>query len=265
MWKAVAAIALTGAAASALAQEERDYCPARPGLGTPTCTISPGRVSAEIGLADWTRDDTPDAREDVVLVGDTLVRIGVSDALEVQIGWTPFGHDHLREKASGAVNSRDRVGDALIGAKLNLTRPDGGGASIAIRPYITLPVGRAPIGSSDWSAGLVVPLSFDLSERLNLQFSPEVDAAVDEDGSGRHLAWSGTAGLGLTISDPLSAALELQVARDEDPAGESTQVLGGLSVGWMPLDDLQLDAGANIGLNGAAPDVQLYFGVSRLF
>ena len=32
----------------------RDYCPARPGLGSPACTIDPGRVSVETSLADWT-------------------------------------------------------------------------------------------------------------------------------------------------------------------------------------------------------------------
>jgi hypothetical protein len=54
------------------------------------------------------------------------------------------------------------------------------------------------------------------------------------------------------------------VDRDEDPSGHKTEWLAGLSAAWMAKDDLQLDAGANLGLHGA-PDVQLYLGVSRRF
>jgi len=64
--------------------EERDYCPARPGLGTPACTISPGRVSVEMGLADWSVDQDSSQRTDTVLIGDTLVRIGLTDTIEAQ-------------------------------------------------------------------------------------------------------------------------------------------------------------------------------------
>lgn len=245
--------------------QERDYCPARPGLGTPACTIAPGRVSVETGLADWQHDDTPDERDDTVLIGDTLLRIGVSDTIELQVGWTPFGHVRSRDKASGSVSSANRVGDVLVGFKANLDNPDGDGFSIAVQPFAVLPVGRAPVGAGDWSAGAVVPMSFDLSDTLNLQFSPEVDAAADGDGNGRHFAYSGVLGLGYAVNDAVGVTVEFQAARDQDPAEHSTQLFGAVSAAWMPSDDLQFDIGTTLGLNRDAPDVELYVGVSRRF
>jgi hypothetical protein len=256
-------VAPAHAQSSQQGQDAREYCPARPGLGTPGCTIAPGRVSIETGIADWSRDDTADERDDTVLIGDTLVRVGVSDTLELQLGWTPFGHTRTRDKANGAIEKADRVGDALVGLKANLVHPDGDGFSAALQPFVTLPIGRAPLGAGDWGAGVVVPVSFDLSPALNLQFSPEVDAATDGDGHGRHLAYGSVVGLGVTISKAVGVTFEVAATRDHDPEGHSTEVYGAVSASWTPADDLQLDIGANLGLNHDAADMELYFGISR--
>jgi hypothetical protein len=58
---------------------------------------------------------------------------------------------------------------------------------------------------------------------------------------------------------------ELEADRDDDPSGHSTQELAGLSFGWTPGHNFQLDAGANVGLNHAAPDLEFYAGIVRRF
>ena len=260
---AMPAAAQAQAQLSSSAQDERGYCPVRPGLGTPACTIAPGRVSIETGVVDWTRDDTPDERSDAVLVGDTLVRVGLSETVEAQLGWTPFGHVRTREKATGAVDAVDRVGDVQIAVKANLRHPDGSGFSAAVQPFVTLPVGRGPLGAGDWAAGAIVPVSFDLGTTIELQLTPEINAAADEDRHGRHLSYSGVAGLELAISEAVNLTLELAAAQDDDPDGHSTELQGAASASWMPSDDLQLDIGTTLGLNRDAADVEVYLGISR--
>jgi hypothetical protein len=245
--------------------EERDYCPARPGLGTPACTIAPGRVSVETALADWSKDEDGSQRSDTVLVGDTLVRIGLTDTIEAQVGWTPFGHVRTRDKLAGTVDSADTIGDALVGLKANLLHPDGSGLSIAVQPFATLPIGRDPLGAGDWGAGMVIPVDYQLNDRFSLQFTPELDAAVNGDGKGRHLAASGTIGLGVALGKTVSGTVEFQALRDDDPGGRTTQALASVSLAWMAHDNLQLDIGSAFGLNSAAPDAELYMGVSRRF
>ena len=245
--------------------DERDYCPTRPGLGTTPCTIAPGHVSVETALADWTLDDQPDQRTDTVLIGDTLVRVGLSDSIEAQFGWTPFGTVRTRDKTSGRVDTAGRVGDVTLGLKANLLNPDGSKVSIAVQPFVTVPVGRAPVGAGDWGAGVVVPVTFDLSDTVNLATTSEVDAAVDGDGHGRHLAYSEVLGLGVKLTRTLTGTVEAQVLRDDDPASGTTQALASASLAWMATDALQFDIGAVAGLNRDAPDVELYLGISRRF
>lgn len=245
--------------------EERDYCPARPGLGTPACTIAPGRVSVETGLADWTRDDTSDLREDTVVYADTLVRIGITDILEAEIGLTPFGDVRTRDKLNGAVTREGGVGDLFLGAKLNLRNPDGSGFSVAALPFVTVPTGGSAIGAGDWAAGFLLPMSLDIGHSFSLQLTPEIDAAVDGDRIGRHLAYSAIIGLGIPLSETVSGTLEVQGIQDDDSGSRTTKAFASASVAWLPRPDLQLDFGGIAGLNRDSPDVELYVGVSRRF
>ena len=252
-------------AAPASAEDLRDLCADRPGLGTPPCTVDSGHVMVETGLVDWTRERDAATTTDTVLAGDTLVRLGIADHAEVRIGWTPFGHVREKDRASGAVTSTSRVGDVTLALVRNLANPDGSGVSIAVLPFATLPVGRMPVGAGDWGAGVIVPASFDLGGGVALALSPEVDAAVDGDGEGRHLAYGSVIGLEAELNDRLSAAIELSAFRDRDPEGHATEALGALSIAWQPGENLQFDAGANVGLNHASADVELYVGISRRF
>lgn len=256
---------LIAAAGVASAQEPRPLCADRPGLGTPACTVDPGRTVVELGGIDWTLDQDATQRSDTLVAGDLLVRHGVTPNLEIQVGWTPFGTVRTRDKVTGAVTRSSGIGDLTLAARYNLSNPDGSGFSAAIMPYATLPTGGDAIGAGDWGAGLILPISYSLSDTIGIALTPAIDAAVDGDRNGRHLAYGSVIGLSAALSDSVSAALEAQMTRDEDPAGHTTQALASLSFAWVSGDTLQLDAGAVAGLNAASPDIELYFGITRRF
>ncbi|URW76888.1 transporter [Sphingomonas donggukensis] len=262
--KRIAAAIAVCTATPAIAQD-RDLCTDRPGLGTPPCIVDRGRVQVETGLADWTSTDDAEARSDTLIIGETVVRIGVSDTIEAQIGFTPYGRERVRTKATGAIDRSDGVGDLLLGAKIGLANPEGSGFSAAVQPQVTLPVGRAPAGAGDWGAVVVVPVSYELPGGVSLQASPQIAAAVDEDRRGRHVAWGTTVGLGIDLTDTLGLGLEVQAVRDYDPLGATTQSYAGVSLAWQRGRDLMLDVGLNAGLNRDSDDVELYVGFSRRF
>ncbi|WP_447724685.1 transporter [Sphingomonas koreensis] len=249
----------------AKAQEPRPLCADRPGLGTPACTVDPGRTVVELGGFDWTLDQDESQRSDSLIAGDLLIRHGMTPNLEVQLGWTAFGTVRTRDKSTGAVARSSGTGDVTIAARYNLSNPDGSGFSAAVMPYATLPTGGTAIGARDWGAGLILPISYSLSDTIGIALTPAIDAAVDGDRHGRHLAYGTVIGVSAALSDSVSSALEVQVTRDEDPAGHATQALAGLSFAWLPGDELQLDAGAVAGLNAASPEIELYFGITRRF
>lgn len=255
----VAALLTTGTAQS---QELRPFCPDRPGLGTPACTIDPGRVAIEMGALDWTVERDAATRTDTLVTGDILVRAGLSQTIEAQLGWTAFGGVRSRDLATGAIRRDRGTGDVTLALRGNLANPDGSGNSIAVMPFVTLPTGGPAIGAGDWGGGLIVPMSFALSDALSLSVTPRVEAAVDGDGKGRHAAYGSVIGLSASLTDALNATAEFQAMRDDDPAGRSTQALASLSLGWQPRDNLQFDIGAVGGLNAASPDFELYVGMA---
>lgn len=250
-------------AEAARADTLRDLCPDRPGLGTPACTMDPGHLQFELGLGDWTLMRQGGDREDDFATGDLLVRYGLTASLEMQVGWTAYTHS--RTRTANLVSRGGGVGDVTVALRQNLRNPDGSGFSIAVMPYATLPTGSNGIGAGDWGAGLLIPISYELPHNLALGLTAEADAAVDADGNGRHLAYNAVFGLSAGLSDKVGATAELSIGRDEDPAGHSSQVLAGLSFGWTPSDNLQLDVGTNAGLNRASPDLEVYLGVARRF
>jgi len=256
----LALAAFTATAAPAVAEPLRDFCPDRPGLGTPPCTIDKGHASLEIGLADWTLDKGGGTRTDSWTFADSLLRYGLTDRLELQLGWTAYGT--VRERTgTGPATHASGTGDVMLALRRNLAGPDGSGFSAALMPYVGLPSGGRTIGAGTWSAGVLLPVSYRLPGDVQLDFTARVEAAPDEDRHGRHFAYGGVAGIDVPLSEQLGATLELSVQREED----ATEMLGGLSFAYMAAPDLQLDAGANAGLSGAAPDAELYVGIARRF
>jgi hypothetical protein len=243
----------------------RDYCPDRPGLNTPPCTIEPGRLSMEVSGVDWTRDDSGDSISDTLLFGDLALRYGIADHAELRLAWTPYGHVHTRDRITGAVDNQSGTGDVTLGLKRNLLDPTGENVSVALLPFVSLPTGGQAIGAGDWGAGLQLPVSLPLTGVVSFALTPEIDAAVDGDRSGRHLAFGTAAGFAIQPRNSVNFALEVAVMRDEDPAGTTTRALAGASVGVMLGSNFQVDAGTVIGLNHAAPDTELYIGLSRRF
>lgn len=259
------ALALLTAVSTPASAQERDYCPERPGLDTPACIVDRGRVSVETAVVDWTLDRQPDSRTDTVLIGDTLIRVGVTDTVEARINWTPYGHQRTRDRQSGAIDRIGQSGDVSLGVKASLLNPDGRGFAVAALPYLTLPIGGNTIGARSAGAGFLLPLTYELSDTVQLDATPEIDAQPNDDRSGSHLQYSAAGGATFELSKAVALAAEAQLIRDRDPDDRTTQALAALSIAWQPQDDWQFDVFGIAGLNHSAPDLEFAAGVSRRF
>lgn len=146
-----------------------------------------------------------------------------------------------------------------------MRNPDGSGFALALMPFATVPTGNSAIGAGDWGAGLLLPITRELPAGLQFGFTGSSEVTVDEDGVGHHLAHGAIVGLDVPLGETVEATFELSARRDRDPSGAATEWLGGMSVTWSPNELLQLDVGANPGLEDDSPDLQLYFGVAHRF
>ena len=74
--------------------------------------------------------------------------------------------------------------------------------------------------------------------------------------------WRASAG---RRADKLNLSAEIWGQWDWDPSGTIRQRSADASVAYLLSNSVQLDGGANFGLNKQTPDVELYAGISKRF
>lgn len=234
-------------------------CADRPGIASSTCTVPASRVQIELAI-DWSFQDEGADRSDTLTAGNTLVRVGVGERTEIQLGWTAYGR--VRDRTAGIRSRDESVGDAMVGIRHRFF--ERGKVSAAVQGRLLLPVGGSAIGAGTWGFDLAMPVEFELGENY-LLLTPALGATPDADGRGRHLSYGLAAGFGLSLTSRLSAQFDLALYRNDDPLGATTEALAGLGLAYGVNNNLQLDIGATIGLNRASPDFGLYMGAASKF
>jgi hypothetical protein len=196
-WLAAALLALSSAAAAGGGDE--GICADRPSKSTGTCTVPEGRFQIETGLIDWTHDRSAGETTDLTVLGSSLLKYGVSDRADVELGVTPL--ELLRVHGSERRERASSFGDTLLRVKYRLTR-DGAPVELALDPFVKLPTANHRLGNGKVEGGLVAPISAELGKsRLTVSLDPELDLLADEDRHGRHLSMTQVFNLGASLSE----------------------------------------------------------------
>ena len=238
-------------------------CAARPGKSTPACTVPAGHFQLETGLADWSLQESSGERDTSLAIGETTFKYGLSDRSDIEVDVTPW--QRLSSRGPGFRERASGIGDVTVAYKHQLT---GGEATVQIAalPYVKIPTAKHALGNGKWEAGLLIPIGISIANSpLSIGLTPELDWAADGDGHGHHAAMTQVASLGWQANDKLSLSAELWGQWDWDPAGTGKQASADGSIAYLVSDDVQIDGGANFGLNRQTPDVELYAGVSKRF
>jgi hypothetical protein len=248
---------------SAAAAVEQPICATRPGKSTAPCTVPAGHFQVETGLVDWSLQKAGGERDTSLTVGETVVKYGLTDRSDIEIDVTPW--ERTTVSAHGLHESASGFGDINVIYKQGLT-PSDAAVQVAVMPVVKIPTAKHSLGNGKWEAGLLLPVLFNIGKSpLSINVTPELDWVADADGGGHHAAMVQVASLGWAINDKVSVSGELWGQWDWDPAGTTRQASADGSVAYLVNKDVQLDAGANFGLNRNTPDVELYAGISKRF
>ena len=248
----------------AWAADDGPICANRPGKGTPTCTVGPGRVQVEVGAYDVSTSDTNAASTNTYAVGAFQVRLGLTESAEIQASLTPYTLIRQTDKTTGIRTRTYGVGDVTIGVRQSIALTNT--VSVAIQPFVTAPTGRTGIGSGGWQGGVVLPLAISLNSTTGFGIAPEVDYRLNKAGNGRHVAYTALVGINHAFGE-VTLGAELWGSYDDDPSGATTQASADFTAAWIPkrLQHTQFDFGVNKGLNHNTPDLETYVGVSQKF
>jgi hypothetical protein len=259
------AAGLASGSAAAQTSSLRELCVDRPGKDTPPCIVDKGHAVVELGALRYSQDEQEGTDE--YDLGEFLIRYGVSDTVEAQLGFTPYSIVRSRNAVTGRHMTVSGVGDLTGALKVNFLSPDGSGVSAAAQAFVTAPVGKDGIGAGVWEGGLIIPVSFELSDKWGLTLDPEIHVLGDENGGGHHLAYAGVISVSRELGGGFEGSAEIWSMVDRDPASHRTQASFDLSMAWTPEQrpNLQLDAELDFGLTRATAAVEATAGVAYRF
>lgn len=251
------------AGSAAAADEPSPICADRPGKATGTCVVPVGHWQIETGVADWSEQKSEGERDTSIAIGETTIKYGLTDRSNIEVDVTPW--ERATSRSAGGRESESGFGDINVLFKQLLTSPDAP-VQVAALPLVKIPTARHALGNGKWEGGLLIPVGYAIPKtNLAIGLTPELDWAADADGKGHHTAMVQVASLGWQATEKLNLSGEIWGAWDWDPSGTTRQASADGSIAYLLSNDVQLDAGANIGLNRVTPDVELYGGFSVRF
>jgi hypothetical protein len=254
-------LALFGSTAAAA--DDQPICADRPGKSTPACTVPAGHWQLETGIADWSLQKDGGERDTSLVLGETTVKYGLTGTSDVEIDVTPW--QRATSRTSGFHESASGIGDVRLIYKQQLTSPEAP-LQVTLMPFVKAPTAKHSLGNAKWEGGLLLPIDYSIGKSpFSIELTPELDWAADGDGHGHHAAMEEVVSLGWQATDKLSLSAELWASWNWDPSGTTRQASADGSIAYLLSNDVQLDAGANFGLNRVTPDVEVYGGVAVRF
>lgn len=245
----------------ALAADEREpLITDRPDQTESAVTVPAGSWQIETGIS-LGRDDEEGLESEELNVAATLMRVGLTEILELRLGWEGYFETSAAHDADA-----HGVGDANLGFKIALREGEGLSPTAALIATTTVPVGEAPFSSEAWDPSLRLSVSHDLSETVGVGWNLGIARETIENGTARELATVVffTATVAFDLSERLGLYLEAFGDTEWDDTNDPN-LLFDAGLTYLVHDLLQLDCAAGVGLTDTSLDYFVSAGMSIRF
>lgn len=254
---ALAMLLLVVVPVAAAANEDTDVIqPDRAGAASGAATAKPGEVQLELGL-QYARErmaGSPTGRRFSV---EANLTVGLTERLEIAVDGEPL------VRLRGSEDETD-AGDVFLALKYRFYDPPAGSTlpTLAVQPFVKLPLAQPPIGSGETDFGLVAIAGFELPWRLGLDLNAGLAALGQPDGW--LLQGLLAAGLSREVGQGFTLFTDLfYLSRNTREGRDSLGLDAGVI--WASTRDLAFDASVVTSLAGAGPDWAVRAGVSVRF
>jgi hypothetical protein len=246
----------------------REMSTDRPDKTESAYTVDAGHFQIESDLVSYSYDhDTKDGantRVDAWTVAAINFKVGLLNNVDLQTVVETYNHITTDDLVAGEKTRQSGFGDITSRLKINLWGNDGGATALAVMPYVKFPTSQDDIGNESIEWGLIVPLAVELPEGFGLGLMTELDFVRDAGESDLHPEFVNTITIGRNLIGNLGGYIEFfsAVSTEDDSDWVGTFDVG-LTYGWT--ENLQLDAGINIGVTRSADDFNPFVGISYRF
>ncbi len=223
-------------------------------------TVDGGRFQIETDFANFTYADAAGVKTRSFEALDPAFKLGITSSVELDVEFNGLQSLSVGDNTMPTMHG-EGFGDIFFRSKINLLGNDGGNLSVALIPYVKAPSQRALISNGAVEGGLIIPISYKLPSDFVLLVDPEFDALKNAFNSGRHANFTNLVNLSHAVPglSDLTAFAEFfaSVLYDRSLTNIYT---ADFALAYAVSKNVEVDLGTNIGLNRAAPNVQIYSG-----
>lgn len=240
----------------------RELSTDRPDKTESPFTVDAGHFQIEADLVSYARDREGGTQLDDWTAGGLNLKAGLLNWMDLQVILESYRDVRLRE--TGATFCASGFGDTTVRLKMNLWGNDGGATAFALMPFVKMPTASSGLGNGAVEGGLILPLAVALPADWGMGVMLEIDFNEDEDGRGHHAAFIQTITFAHQIVGPLGGYVEFFSQLSDDVASDWIATVD-FGVTYAINDDVQLDAGLNVGVTDAADDLNPFLGLTIRF
>lgn len=200
-------------------------------------------------------------------IAPMTLKIGLLNQLDLQVYLEPYKFVYEREVIEDYElrSKRHGFGDTTVRLKYNLWGNDSGRTALAIMPFVTFPTSEGGVGRRNVEGGVILPfgveLPWDFYMGLTTRFSSMQDVLG---GRGQHVEFHNSVAFSRPLFGDLEGYVEFfsAVSRERGIGWIGTFDPG--LIYWLT-DDIQLNAGVNIGLTRSADKWNPFVGIAWRF
>jgi hypothetical protein len=238
-----------------------------PGATESPYTVDAGHFQIELTLLAYASEKDPfDEGEtyelDAWAIAPMILKVGLLNRLDAQLVLEPY--QVVDERVGTDRVSLRGFGDTTLRLKYNFWGNDGGRTAFAATPYVKFPTSKEGLGNNSVEGGLILPLSVDLPSAFWLGLTTRFDAVRDQADNGYHAEFINTIAFGRDLFGNLFGYVEFfsAVSTERDTSWVGTFNSGLI---YRLTDNIQLNAGVNIGVTRSADDWTSFFGMACRF
>jgi hypothetical protein len=183
------------------------------------------------------------------------------DNVDLQVVIDTYNRVRVTDRIANTVDRRSGFGDITTRLKINLWGNDGGKTAFAAMPFVKFPTNQNDLGNDSVEGGVILPLAVELSGGWGLGLMTEIDFLRNAADDGYDVSFINSITFSRDIAGRLGGYVEFFA---EVSTADNSDWVGTLDLGitYGLSDDVQLDAGVNIGVTDSADDLNPFVGVT---
>jgi hypothetical protein len=243
----------------------RELSTDRPDKTESPYTVDAGHFQFEMDAISYAtdRDDSGggDLRTRALAIAPINVKVGLCDNVDLQVVIDTYNRVRVTDRIANTVDRRSGFGDITTRLKINLWGNDGGKTAFAAMPFVKFPTNQNDLGNDSVEGGVILPLAVELSGGWGLGLMTEIDFLRNAADDGYDVSFINSITFSRDIAGRLGGYVEFFA---EVSTADNSDWVGTLDLGitYGLSDDVQLDAGVNIGVTDSADDLNPFVGVT---